>query len=120
MYNPARFAPMALVAAVGLTFLQTAAFAGTPMQPTHRTVSVQTADLNLANPADVARLDARIANAARTVCTPADWRSLREVADRPACVKAAVAAATERKVQLVARAQTEQLAAAASRPNTAD
>ena len=106
-----RFAPLAFLAAVGITFLQTAAFAGAaPQEATHRTALVSVKDLNLANPADVTRLDVRIAHAAKTACTPADWRNLSEMAARQSCEATAIASATPKKQQLVARAQSEQLA----------
>jgi UrcA family protein len=103
--------PMALLAAVAMTCLQGAAFAGVPMQPTHRTVQVSAKGLNLANPADLARLNQRIGAAAADACKPEDFRDLRAVADRPACVKAAIASANAKRDVLVARAQAEQLAA---------
>lgn len=102
-----RIAPLALAAAIGLTFLQTAAFAS-PVQ--HRTVEVSAADLNLASPADVTRLDARIARAARTACQPADSRSLAALSHRAACEAEAIANATPRKEQLVALARSPQVA----------
>ena len=107
-------APLALAAAIGITFLQTAAFAGPVSAETHRTVEVSVKDLNLANPADVTKLDGRIARAAKTACEPADWRNLTEVAARPACEASAIASATPKKQQLVARAQSEQVASRSS------
>lgn len=113
-----RFAPLAFIAAVGITFLQTAAFAG-PV--THRVVQVSVADLNLANPADVTRLDARIAKAAKTACEPADWRAVAELSARATCTSNAIAAASPRKAQLVALAQSAQLASRSTEAgNTAD
>ena len=103
-----RFAPFAFLAAVGITFLQTAAFAA-PVA-THRTVLVSVTDLNLANPADITRLDARIARAAKAACQPADWRNLKELSVRPSCESTAIAAAAPKKEQLVAMAQSAQLA----------
>ncbi len=117
-----RFAPFAFLAAVGITFLQTAAFAApVAAQGAQRTVLVSVKDLNLANPADVTRLDARIARAAKAACEPGDWRNLKELTMRPSCESSAIAAATPKKEKLVAMAQSAQLAA--SRPetgNTAD
>lgn len=113
-----RFAPFAFIAAVGITFLQTAAFAG---PATHRTVQVSVADLNLANPADVTRLDARIARAAKASCQPADWRNVAELSARTACTSSAISAASPRKAQLVALAQSAQLASRSPEAaNTAD
>ena len=106
-----RFAPFAFIAACGITFLQTAAFAApAPGAVTYRTVQVAVSDLNLANPADITRLDARIVRAAKFACEPADWRNLQAVSARSSCVSAAVAAAAPRKDQLVATAQSAQLA----------
>ena len=105
-----RLAPLALAAAIGITFLQTAAFAGPAHMPAHRTIAVSVSDLDLANPADIGRLDARIAHAAKAACQPDDWRSLGEIAARPACEANAIASATPAKRQLVARAQSDQLA----------
>ena len=114
-----RFAPLAFAAAIGLTFLQTAAFAAPA--PAHRTVQVSVADLNLANPADLTRLDARIARAARAACEPADWRSVSELSARSTCEAGAIASATPKKQQLVALAHSGQVAARSSiSVNTAD
>jgi UrcA family protein len=111
MFRPsARFAPLAFLAAVAMTCLQGAAFAGTPIVPTGRTADVSVADLRLADPADVARLDQRIARAAERVCRPDDSRDLRAVAGRAACKRAAIAAATERRDVLVAAARSGELA----------
>lgn len=105
------FMPLALLAAVAMTCLQGAAFAGTvPMDATHRTVQVPIGELNLANPAGVAKLDARLRAAARQVCAPEDSRDLRAIADRASCERAAIARATAKRDVLVARAQAEQLA----------
>jgi UrcA family protein len=112
-YTPSRtFMPLALIAAVAMTCLQGAAFAGTvPMEATNRTIEVPLAGLNLASPADVEQLDARIRSAARTVCTPENHRDLRAMADRPACEATAINRASARRDVFVARAQSEQLAA---------
>ena len=103
-----RISPYALAAAISLTFLQTAAFAAPA--PGQRSIEVSVADLNLANPADVTRLDNRIARAARAACAPVDTRSLSELSLRPACEANAIADATPRKQQLVALAQSSQVA----------
>lgn len=106
-----RFAPLAFVAAVGITFLQTAAFAGpAPAGAAYRTVQVSVKDLNLANPADVTRLDARIAYAAKAACEPSDWRNVKELTLRPSCEASAIASAAPKKDRLVALAQSSQLA----------
>lgn len=106
------FLPLTLLGAVALTCLQGAAFAASvPMEATSRTAQVPLSGLNLASPADVAQLDARIRNAARTVCAPADHRDLRAMSDRPACEATAIKRATAKRDVLVARAQAEQLAA---------
>lgn len=108
------FMPLALLAAVAMTCLQGAAFAGTvPMDATHRTVQVPIGELNLASPAGVARLDARLRAAARQVCAPQDSRDMRAIADRASCEREALARATAKRDVLVARAQAEQLAARA-------
>lgn len=106
------FMPLALLAAVAMTCLQGAAFAGgVPMEATPRTAQVPLSGLNLSNPADVEQLDARIRTAAQTVCAPADYRDLRAMSDRPACEATAIKRATAKRDVLVARAQAEQLAA---------
>lgn len=106
------FMPLALLAAVAMTLLQGAAFAtSVPMESNARTVQVPVSGLNLANPADVAQLDKRIRSAARTVCAPVDYRDLRAASDRPACEATAIGRASSRRDVLVARAQSEQLAA---------
>jgi UrcA family protein len=116
MFAPTRtFMPLALLAAVAVTCLQGAAFAGAvPMEPTQRTVSVPVAGLNLASPEAQANLDATLKRAARQVCAPADYRDLRAVADRAACEKTALATAKARRDVLVARAQAEQMASRVS------
>lgn len=104
--------PMALLAAVAMTCLQGAAFAGAaPMEAAPRTIEVTTAGLNLARSADVAVLDARIKRAARTVCEPADWRSLKQAAASARCEKVAISGAQAQRDVLVARAETQQMAA---------
>jgi UrcA family protein len=104
--------PIALFGAVALTCLQGPAFAASvPMEATSRTAQVPLSGLNLASPADVAKLDVRIRTAARTVCAPADYRDLRAISDRPACEATAIKRATAKRDVLVARAQAEQLAA---------
>ena len=109
------FMPLALLAAVAMTCLQGAAFAGTvPMEATHRTVQVPIGELNLANPAGVAKLDARLRAAAKKVCAPEDYRDLRAMADRASCEKTALERAAARRDVLVARAQAEQLASRAA------
>lgn len=106
------FMPLALLAAVAMTCLQGAAFAGTvPMEPVNRTVQLSTAGLNLASPEAQAKVDATIRRAVRTVCAPVDARDLRAFADRPACERAALASARAKRDLLVARAQAEQMAA---------
>jgi UrcA family protein len=106
------FMPLALLAAVAMTCLQGAAFAGgVPMEPTSRTAQVPLSGLNLSNPADVEQLDARIRTAAQTVCAPSNYRDLRAMSDRPACEATAIKRATAKRDVLVARAQAEQLAA---------
>lgn len=109
MFNRlALISPYALAAAIGITFLQTAAFAAPA--PGQRSIEVSIADLNLANPADVTRLDSRLARAARAACEPADARNLSELSQRPACEASALAAATPRKQQLVAMSRSPQVA----------
>jgi UrcA family protein len=103
--------PLALLAAVAMTCLQGAAFAGAvPMVANGRTVTIDTSDLNLANPAVVAGLNDQIKRAARTVCTPDDYRDLEAMANRAACERTAVNKAHAKRDVLVARAQAEQLA----------
>lgn len=105
------FMPLALIAAVAMTCLQGAAFAGTvPMEATHRTVQVPIGELNLANPDGVAKLDARLRAAAKQVCAPEDYRDLKAVANRAACERTALNRAQAKRDVLVARAQAEQLA----------
>jgi UrcA family protein len=97
-----------------MTCLQGAAFAGTvPMAATHRTLQVSVGELDLANPAGVARLDARIRAAAKQVCAPENYRDLRAMADRTSCERTALERATAKRDVLVARAQAEQLASRA-------
>jgi UrcA family protein len=104
--------PLALLAAVAMTCLQGAAFAGTvPMDANDRSVSIRTAGLDLADPATLRALDARIDRAARQVCKPVDGRDLQAMGNRAACERAARTGASARRDQLVARAQAGQLAA---------
>lgn len=115
------FMPLALLAAVAMTCLQGAAFAGTvPMEATNRTIEVDVSGLNLANPAVVAKLDERLRAAARRVCAPSDYRDLRAMADRAACEKTAYSRAMAKRDVLVARAQAEQLASRAAPADTAN
>jgi UrcA family protein len=115
------FMPLALLAAVAMTCLQGAAFAGTvPMEPSSRTVQVDVRGLDLANPSVVAKLDQRLRTAARQVCAPEDHRDLRARADRAACERTALSRATARRDVLVARAEAEQLAARAQPDKTAN
>ncbi len=114
--------PLALLAAVAMTCLQGAAFAGTmPVEGEFRTAKVSTTGLNLANPSHVAVLDERIGRAARSVCSPDNGRDLYSVSQRASCINAAMAGATAKRDVLVARAQSEQMAARADAPvGTAD
>jgi UrcA family protein len=105
------FMPLALLAAVAITCLQGAAFAAeVPMESTYRTVKVPVGGLNLASPADVEQLDARLRAAAKRVCAPENNRDLRALADRAPCERTAIERATVKRDVLVARAQAEQLA----------
>lgn len=103
--------PLALLAAVAMTCLQGAAFAGAvPMVANGRTITIDTSDLNLANPAVVAGLNEQIKRAARTVCQPDDFRDLEAMANRAACQRTAISNAHAKRDVLVARAEAEQLA----------
>lgn len=103
--------PLALLAAVAMTCLQGAAFAGAvPMEANGRTVTIDTSGMNLSNPAEVAELNDRIKRAARTVCTPENGRDLEAMANRAACQRVALGNASAKRDVLVARAQAEQLA----------
>lgn len=104
-------APLALAAAVALTGLQTAAFAGTPF-PNGQTEVVQTADLNLAVAEGQATLDRRIAAAAARVCATADTRSVRNIAEARKCEETANAMARAVRDQLVAAAIASELRSA--------
>lgn len=102
--------PLALIAAVAMTCLQGAAFAGeVPMVADHRTATVSVRDLDLADATHVSELDARIRRAANQACAP-EHRDLKGISERPACVRAAIAAATVKRDILVARAKSDQLA----------
>jgi UrcA family protein len=103
--------PLALLAAVAMTCLQGAAFAGpVPMEANGRTVTIDTSGMNLANPAMVADLNEQISRAAHMVCKPADFRDLEAMSNRAACERTAVSKAGAKRDVLVARAQAEQLA----------
>jgi UrcA family protein len=103
--------PLALLAAVAMTCLQGAAFAGAvPMETNGRTITIDTSGMNLSNPAEVAQLNDRIQRAARSVCTPANGRDLEAMANRAACQRVALGNATAKRDVLVARAEAEQLA----------
>lgn len=56
-------------------------------------VLVRVADLDMANPADAARLDLRLRNAAREVCGDADPRNLSLAAQTSGCQTEAIARA---------------------------
>lgn len=96
---------LALVGAIALTGLQTAAFAGEPMVPNGRSITVETADLNLGSPEGQARLDRRIGVAARRVCQRAGARSLSDLTKTRACEEAALASAQPQRDELVAAAE---------------
>ncbi|WP_199556272.1 UrcA family protein [Sandaracinobacteroides hominis] len=108
--------PLALIAAVAMTCLQGAAFAGVPEGGDFRTTQVSTSGLNLANPADVEKLDARIERAARSVCMQEDNRDLAAATARATCERASIAAASSKRDVLVARAQSEQMASRVQQP----
>ncbi|WP_448579862.1 UrcA family protein [Thermaurantiacus sp.] len=99
---------LALVAAIALTGLQTAAFAGENGLPNARTVEVRTADLNLASPEGRAALDRRIDIASRRVCQAPDARSVRGLAKIRTCEEAALASARVQRDLIVARAEARQ------------
>jgi len=106
------FMPMALMAAVAMTCLQGAAFAGTsPAQSDHRIAEVNSTGLNLAKSVDVDALDARIKRAARAVCVPTDWRNLKQAAASTRCQRDAIANAQAERDVMVARAEAMQMAA---------
>jgi UrcA family protein len=113
-----RFVPMALVAAVAATFLQTTAFAAVPQEPNGRTVLVTANGLDLATAEGRAALDTRIATAAQSVCRPDDLRDMKALANRAACQRAAIASAQPMKETLVARAEAREQLAAARNPAT--
>jgi UrcA family protein len=107
-------APLSLLAAVVIAILPGTATAGAvPAEQTQRSLKIPVAGLNLANPADVQRLDSTIRAAARKVCSPENYRDLRAVSDRPACEATAINRAQAKRDMLVARAQAEQLATSA-------
>lgn len=108
-----RFSPLALAAAITLTCLSGAAFAGVPQVASGRSVDVPTSGLDLAIEQDRAKLDQRIALAARRVCTPDDGRDLAAMANRPACEQAAIAAARPQRDEMFARADTRMRLAVA-------
>jgi len=110
--------PLALIAAVAAICLQGAAFAQVPMQPTHRTMELKLNGLDLSSPSDLALLTSRIRIAASTVCKPEDFRDHRAFADRAACQKAAIGAATAQRDGLVAQAQERATRMAANREAT--
>jgi UrcA family protein len=95
---------LALVAAIALTGLQTAAFANDGMAPDARTIEVTTADLNLSSPEGRARLDRRIEIASRKVCQGPDARSVRAQSKIRKCEEAALASARDQRDVIVARA----------------
>lgn len=99
---------LALVAAIALTGLQTAAFANDHVAPTTRTVQVRTADLNLTSPEGQAQLDRRIEIASRRVCQSADARSVRAQAKTRKCEEAALTSARDQRDVIVARADARQ------------
>jgi UrcA family protein len=103
-----RFAPLALAAAIAVTGLQTAAFAGTPF-PNGRSESVVTADLNLASPQGQATLDRRIAAAAAKVCATPDNRNARMLAEARKCEEIATDMAHVVRDQMVAAAVAREL-----------
>lgn len=105
------FLRFSLTGAAALVCLQGPAFAAAvPAEAASRTAQVAVSGLNLASSADVAKLDARIRTAARTVCTPADRRDLRAISDRATCQATAIQRAAAKRDLLVASAQAEQLA----------
>lgn len=95
--------PLILAAAVCSTLTVAApALAGD-----HRTMAVSAAGIDLASPAGVAMLQARVETAARRVCAPEDWRDARQAADARECLVQArekgrmqVAALTSAKTRL--------------------
>lgn len=105
--------PLALIAAVAATLFQGAAFAGTPMEPNGRNILVSVKGLDLANPRDVAVLNARLKSAARSVCSTPDIRGLSALAQRSACEELALATAGKKRDTLIAEAQGQSVRTAA-------
>jgi UrcA family protein len=95
-----RIAPLALAAAIAMTGLQTAAFAGTEAQVSRQ---VRYADLDLSTADGQKTLEKRVAAAVREVCGPSG-RDLRTMARRAECITTARASTGVIVDQLVAAA----------------
>ena len=104
----------ATLAAVAFVAAAIPASAATPEDPTTQEIRhVQTADLNLASPADVKRLRHRIATAARQVCDDVTDPVNYNDPDYAACVKTSTDAAWVQAERLVASAGGQSLVASA-------
>jgi UrcA family protein len=82
--------------------------------PPEGRVAISHADLNLTAAAGVAKLDARIRQAARRLCTENDILTARSTADTKQCVAAAIASARPQIDAAVARQRAGLLASRAA------
>lgn len=78
-----------------------------------RVRTVSTAGINLASPAGRAELEAKLARAAKSVCTPSDIRDLRQAQQTRGCIATALA---DSRVQIAAITARTQLASADAVP----
>ncbi len=101
LFSFPRIALPALVAAIAVTGLQTAAFAGAPDA---RTASLSYAGLDLATPEGRQTLDGRIARAVRDVCAEPGVRDLGARQRERACAAETRSAVGMVRDQLVANA----------------
>lgn len=104
-------------AATLLTIAGSAAPAAAAEGP--RSVAIDVSGIDLASPAGLARIEAEIGRAARSVCSTGDDRSAANAMARRACIKASVARALPDLDSFATAARDARTAIADAAPATA-
>lgn len=114
MINPAALlrSTLACAIATGATLLIVAGSAAPVNAAQVRTMTIDTRGIDLTSPAGLARIEAEVGRAARSVCATNDDRSAAATVARQRCIKAARAAALPRLDQLAVAAHSARTAVA--------
>lgn len=102
----------AFAIAAGATLMIVAGSAAPVQAAEARTMAIDTSGIDLTSPAGLARIEAQVGRAARSVCSTNDDRGAAATMARQACIKAARADALPRLSQLAAAAHSARTAVA--------